>query len=115
MLTKFLKQWLALFDKTNILSLHLRPRTSSKQKNYSLGQSCAKHIRNLLDLRKGLTLFFGYFQQDNYEIEMLAKRLGTTIPDKTFEIKWSNPVNLDRKRKVWYLFLRVFLTAVGKV
>ena len=31
-----------------------------------------------------------------------------TIPDKIFGTKWSNPVNLDRKRKVWYLFLRVF-------
>ena len=31
-----------------------------------------------------------------------------TIPDKMFETKWSNPVKLDRKRKVWYLFLRVF-------
>ena len=29
-----------------------------------------------------------------------------TIPDKIFGTKWSNPVKLDRKRKVWYLFLR---------
>ena len=30
------------------------------------------------------------------------------IPDKIFGTKWSNPVKLDRKRKVWYLLLRVF-------
>ena len=32
----------------------------------------------------------------------------TTIPDKIFGTKWSNPVKLDRKRKFYYLFLRVF-------
>ena len=32
----------------------------------------------------------------------------STIPDKIFETKWSNPIKVDRKRKVWYLFLRVF-------
>ena len=31
-----------------------------------------------------------------------------TIPDNIFETKWNNPVKLDRKRKVWYLFLHVF-------
>ena len=31
-----------------------------------------------------------------------------TIPDKIFGTKLSNPVKLDRKRKVWYLFLHVF-------
>ena len=31
-----------------------------------------------------------------------------TIPDKIFGTKWSNPVKLDRKRKVLYLFLRAF-------
>ena len=31
-----------------------------------------------------------------------------TISDKIFGTKWSNPVKLDRKRKAWYLFLRVF-------
>ena len=30
------------------------------------------------------------------------------IPDKIFGTKWSNPVKLDRKGKVWYLFLHVF-------
>ena len=34
--------------------------------------------------------------------------LAQKIPDKLFGTKWSNPVKLDRKRKVWYLFLRVF-------
>ena len=34
--------------------------------------------------------------------------LAQTIPDKIFETKWSNPVKLDRKRKVWYAFLRIF-------
>ena len=32
----------------------------------------------------------------------------TTIPDKIFGTKWSNPVKLDRKRNVRYQFLRVF-------
>ena len=39
----------------------------------------------------------------------------TTIPDKIFGTKWSDPVKLDRKRKFWYVFLCVFLTAIGKV
>ena len=26
--------------------------------------------------------------------------LAQTIPDKTFETKWSNPVKLDKRRKV---------------
>ena len=38
----------------------------------------------------------------------------TAIPDKVFGTKWSNPVKLDRKRKVWYVILHV-LTAIGKV
>ena len=31
-----------------------------------------------------------------------------TIPDKIVGTKWSNPVKMDRKKKVWYLFLHVF-------
>ena len=31
-----------------------------------------------------------------------------TILDKIFGTKWSNPVKMDRERKLWYLFLRVF-------
>ena len=34
--------------------------------------------------------------------------LAQTILDKIFGTKWSNPVKLDRERKVWYLFLCVF-------
>ena len=34
--------------------------------------------------------------------------LAQAIQDKTFGTKWSNLVKLDRKRKVWYLFLGVF-------
>ena len=34
--------------------------------------------------------------------------LAKTISDKIFGTKWSNAVNLDRKRKVWGLFLRAF-------
>ena len=33
--------------------------------------------------------------------------LAQTIPGKIFGAKWSNPVKLYRRRKVWYLFLRV--------
>ena len=36
------------------------------------------------------------------------KLLAQTIPDKIFGTKWSNLVEVDRKRKIWYLFLRVF-------
>ena len=32
----------------------------------------------------------------------------STIPDKIFGTKWGNLVKLDKRRKVWYLFLRVF-------
>ena len=39
---------------------------------------------------------------------MIKNFLAQTIPDKIFGTKWSNPVKLDRKRKVWHLFLRVF-------
>ena len=31
-----------------------------------------------------------------------------TILDKIFGTKWSNPVKLDMKRQVWYLYLCVF-------
>ena len=31
-----------------------------------------------------------------------------TIQDKTFGTKLSNPVKLDRERKIWYVFLGVF-------
>ena len=34
--------------------------------------------------------------------------LAQPITEKIFGTKWSNPVKLNRKRKVWYLFLRVF-------
>ena len=34
--------------------------------------------------------------------------LAQTIPDKIFTTKWNNAVKLDRRRKVWYLFLLVF-------
>ena len=37
-----------------------------------------------------------------------------TILDKIFRTKWSNPVKLDRKRKVC-IFFCLFLTAIGKV
>ena len=33
--------------------------------------------------------------------------LAQTIADKIYGTKWINPVKLDMKRKVWYLFLRV--------
>ena len=41
--------------------------------------------------------------------------LAQTIPDKIFGTKCSNPVKLDKKKKVWYLFLQFFLTAIGEV
>ena len=40
--------------------------------------------------------------------------LAQTIPDKIFGTKWSNPVKLNRKRKVWYLLLRVFQLLLAK-
>ena len=39
---------------------------------------------------------------------MTKSLLAHTILDKIFGTKWSNPVKLDMKRKVWYLFWRVF-------
>ena len=38
----------------------------------------------------------------------------STISDKIFGTKWRNPVKLDRKRKVWYLFLRIFQLLLPK-
>ena len=32
----------------------------------------------------------------------------TTIPDKIFGTKWNNSVKLDKRGKVWCLFLHVF-------
>ena len=34
--------------------------------------------------------------------------LAQAILEKVFGTKWDNPVKLGRRRKVWYLFLRVF-------
>ena len=38
----------------------------------------------------------------------LTRNLEPTIPDKIFGTKWSNAAKLERKRKVWYVFLCVF-------
>ena len=41
--------------------------------------------------------------------QITAKNLlALIIPDKLFGTKWIYPVKLDKRRKVWYLFLRVF-------
>ena len=40
--------------------------------------------------------------------------LAQTIPDKVFGTKWRNPVKQDRKRKVWYVLLRVFYLLLAK-
>ena len=37
-----------------------------------------------------------------------------TISDKIFGTQWSNTVKLDRKRKLWYLFLRVLELLLAK-
>ena len=45
----------------------------------------------------------------SYKIKFIGNaRFMTIIPDKIFGTNWSNPVKLGRKRKVGYLFLRVF-------
>ena len=41
-------------------------------------------------------------------MEMKLKNGSPTILDKIFGTKWGNPVKLDRKRKVSYLFLSAF-------
>ena len=46
--------------------------------------------------------------------ERIKSLYSQTIPDKIFGTKWSNPVKLDRKRKVWYLFLCVFQLLFAK-
>ena len=38
--------------------------------------------------------------------------LAQTITNKIFGTKGSNPLKVDRKRKVWYLFFSHFLTAI---
>ena len=38
----------------------------------------------------------------------ISVNLLPTISDKIFGSKWNNPVKLERRRKVWYLYLRVF-------
>ena len=43
-----------------------------------------------------------------YKADRKYRKKKTTIPDKIFGTKWRNPVKLDRRRKVWYLFLRAF-------
>ena len=50
------------------------------------------------------------YWRDNFYISLD----GSKIPDKIFGTKWNNPVKLDRRRKVCYLFC-VFLIAIGKV
>ena len=40
--------------------------------------------------------------------ELKKNRKLPIIPDKIVGTKWNNPVKLDRRRKVWYLLLRVF-------
>ena len=58
------------------------------------------------DLYSKFFCFLGYFPSPQFLF---------TIPDKIFGTRWRNPVKLDRKRRVWYLILRVFLTAIAKV
>ena len=38
----------------------------------------------------------------------MKKLLAQTISEEIFGRKWSNLEELERKRKVWYLFLRAF-------
>ena len=47
-------------------------------------------------------------EEDKQRWKALAILTKATIQDKIFGTKWSNPVKLDRNRKVWYLFLRAF-------
>ena len=65
-------------------------------------------------------MLWGYKKYQNIGVEGGLGRVRTkyllaqTIPKKIFGTKWSNPVKLDRKRKVWYLFLRVFQLLLAK-
>ena len=45
---------------------------------------------------------------DKLSTELQVSLHLSTIPGKIFGTKWSNPVKLDRKRKVWYVFLHAF-------
>ena len=66
-------------------------------------------------------MLWSYKKCQKIEVERKLGRVRTkhllaeTIPDKIFGTKWSNPVKPDRKRKGWYVFLRVFLPAIRKV
>ena len=41
--------------------------------------------------------------------------LAHIIPEKIFGPKLSNPVKLDRKRKIWLSVFACFSTAIGKI
>ena len=47
-------------------------------------------------------------QKYEWEGDWAKNLLAQAILEKIFGTKWSDSVKLDRKRKVWYQFLRVF-------
>ena len=56
------------------------------------------HWLNLAFITNGKNIKSAY---NNNEFKISAP---TSIPDKIFGTKWSNPVKAGRKRKVWYMF-----------
>ena len=56
------------------------------------------HWLNLAFITNGKNIKSAY---NNNEFKISAP---TSIPDKIFGTKWSNPVKVGRKRKVWYMF-----------
>ena len=61
-------------------------------------------MRNLLCQNVSI-LSYVHIKNDNSLPNMQTIETVTKIPDKIFGTKWSNPIKLGRKRKVWYLFL----------
>ena len=50
-----------------------------------------------------------YSMRNNFFEKLYPKCSGEVrIPDKIFGTKWSNPVKLEKKRKVWYLICVCF-------
>ena len=76
--------------------------------NIAVTQSTTqKHLDTHLDVKLDLQGHFKNIYSKVKKIIGLIRKLHNTlptIPDKIFGTKWNNPVKLDSKRKVWYLF-----------
>ena len=72
---------------------------------YSVGRN-ARKIKKPENVETLVFQLYMNFMYTNFLVHPLANK--SAIPDKIFGTKWCNPAKLDRKKKVWYVFLRVF-------